>query len=94
MGDKSATVAGHDNCPATNDPKKIYLPTWFMKHPWEDELCFKRLNFLKGDTKKAGKCLEKGLLVFEKDGNKFSGDYWDISKGSGSYWQWLYVLRP
>jgi len=24
--------------------RKIQLPTWFIKHPWEDELCFKRLN--------------------------------------------------
>ena len=23
---------------------KIQLPKWFMEHPWEDELCFKRLN--------------------------------------------------
>ena len=28
-------------------PGKIRLPKWFMKYPWEDELCFKRSNIFR-----------------------------------------------
>ncbi|MCD4681680.1 MAG: type IV toxin-antitoxin system AbiEi family antitoxin [Bacteroidales bacterium] len=45
---------------------KVRLPTWFMKHPWEDELCFKRLNIFQSKP-------DVGLMDFNAGNYEIKG---------------------
>ena len=45
---------------------KIRLPTWFMKYPWEDELCFKNLNIFQFQP-------DAGLMEFNQGNYEIKG---------------------
>lgn len=46
--------------------EKIKLPAWFMKHSWEDELCFKRLNIFRSKQ-------DVGLMSFDMGNFEIQG---------------------